>query len=182
MFRKMLYKNQNQHRHGIYYRKLVEVKRIFQTLDPDHTNKVLSSVNSVVASYRIKSLGDKDASDANTPPIPSTEEVARVLSELSFVATTAHQAVQAIIRASRPLAGLIGQSYFMPLAIVMTAMLGKLLEVSAMFLYVSYRFYVSSVECSGHRVSQATQPLLNGAAQLHQVYQCMVMHQVHATN
>ena len=107
IFRKLLNKNRNQHRHGIYFRKLVELNRRLKELDPTHAKKIILAAHDYVDKDTTGSE-DAQAGSSNSTLNPSA---LRVLEELSVVANAAHRAIRIILDASTSLAGLIGAQF-----------------------------------------------------------------------
>lgn len=122
MFQRLMYKNKNQHRRCLYYRALSKVSRdlrLFETANLKHIlNKyfqIIGRDNPVETMIRLESLKNRKKYGIGEDQ-KQLLGVARLLAQMS----------EPIIEASLQISTLLGQSFFMPFALTMLALLARL--------------------------------------------------------
>lgn len=122
MFQRLMYKNKNQHRRCLYYRALSKVRRdlrLFETADLKNIlNKCFQIIGINNPAQTVNPLGSLKSRKRTA--------VGEDLKRLLGVARLLAQMTEPIIEAGLLISTLLGQTFFMPFALAMLALLARL--------------------------------------------------------
>jgi hypothetical protein len=117
---KLLYKNRNQHRRTPYFRLLERVRREYAALGPLRVQRIRD------AEKMVKTLDiGRDGAPRSTTEHSSSEQLA-VLDNTASTTLGFMHVSKSVVACSARVASLLGQGFFMPFALVMTAVLARL--------------------------------------------------------
>lgn len=122
IFQRVMYKNQNQHRRTVYFRRLLQVRRDLLLLQSFKLNDVVETLTHCVSR---KSL----------PPKAGLQSKDQVQRRLLGAARLLQLMADPILNASLVIEGLLSQSHFMPFALTVLALLARLRVLLIQALY-----------------------------------------------
>eukprot|EP00941_MAST-03F_sp_MAST-3F-sp1_P002667 g2667.t1 len=116
LLKRLVFKNKNQHRNTIYYRKLCKVCRCASKFDVDKFRTTALEIEEI----------KKTASQKSIEPIV----VRNLLGAVVKLANCLHSVSLSCKENARPFHALIAQTYFMPFALVILSVFGRIFAVS----------------------------------------------------
>lgn len=136
IFQRIMYKNQNQHRRTIYFRRLMQVRRDLHLLQSFGLQHVVEALPYCVCFSKRKVVPPKVVLTSLGHRIESKESLpVTVQRRLLGGARLLQLMAEPILSASSPIAGLLSQAFFMPFAVTMMAMLARLRVLLVHILY-----------------------------------------------
>jgi hypothetical protein len=117
---KLLYKNRNQHRRTPYFRLLERVRREHATLAPLRAQQRIRDAERMIATLQ----GNGESTSA-TMEYSSSDQLLILDNTVAATVGFMH-ASELVVKCATRVASLLAQGFFMPFALVMTAILAKL--------------------------------------------------------
>ncbi|BBN06458.1 hypothetical protein MPTK1_3g21330 [Marchantia polymorpha subsp. ruderalis] len=133
IFMRLMYRNKNQHRHALYYRRLSQVKRDLRLLDYAELDRTVEGFTRWTFPFKQSRANVyQRASEINnvSPSLCTLLSAVRILNQID----------EPILAASTPILGLLSQSYFMNLGLTIFAAIARL-----RILAVQVRFELATV-------------------------------------
>jgi hypothetical protein len=125
-FQRIMYKNQNQHRRTVYFRRLLQVRRDLLLLHSFGLKDVFEALPHCVAFSKQKALPPKALLGSLGQGAKSKEELILTVQRRLLGATRLLQLMSdPILSASSVMEGLLSQSFFMPFSLTVLAMLAR---------------------------------------------------------
>ncbi|KAI5063328.1 hypothetical protein GOP47_0021875 [Adiantum capillus-veneris] len=122
IFERLMYKNVNQHRRALYFRRLCQVRRDLRLLQLVKLTELIQNILQCIENNsRNLSLQEGGQQSKETKL-----EVVDMRRRLYGVAKLLDQMYDPILNASLQVAGLLGQTFFMPFALTALSMLARL--------------------------------------------------------
>lgn len=122
IFERLMYKNANQHRRALYFRRLCQVRRDLRLLQSAHLADLIQNIAQCFGNTaRELSVQKGRWQSKNTG-----SEVQDLKRRLYGVARLMEQMSDPILHASSQVAGLLGQTFFMPFALTTFSILARL--------------------------------------------------------
>lgn len=149
-FDRLLYKNSSQHKRSLHWRHLKEVQRC-------HREVKSVSAAPTAASFRIMIRTSLDTQRPSTLKQPAREALTFTMLRLLLTSAATEKVQTALVTASRHLAGLLAQTYFMPFALTLLSLLSR-----SLVLY--HQLHVDIAELYQH--AARLHPLLPGVKAL----------------
>ncbi|CAM6100336.1 unnamed protein product [Calypogeia fissa] len=132
LFLRLMYKNKNQHRRTLYYQRLSEVRRDMQMFSKLELDETVESLGKFFSAKRPDSLSSKAVTQSK---FKDAIDERKALRTLLSVARLLNQSDGPIMAGSAQLAGLLGQSFFMPFALTMFSCLARFRVLLIQVLY-----------------------------------------------
>ncbi|KAG6549550.1 hypothetical protein Mapa_008931 [Marchantia paleacea] len=133
IFMRLMYRNKNQHRHALYYRRLSQVKRDLRLLDYAELDRTVEGFTRWTFPFKQSRANVyQRATEINnvSPSLCTLLSAVRILSQID----------EPILAASTPILGLLSQSFFMNLGLTIFAAIARL-----RILAVQLRFELATV-------------------------------------
>ncbi|KAG0590598.1 hypothetical protein KC19_1G113100 [Ceratodon purpureus] len=125
-FQRIMYKNQNQHRRALYFRRLMQVRRDLLLLHSFGLKDVFETLPYCVSISKQKALPPKAVLGSLGQGLKSKEELVLIVQRRLLGAARLLQMMSdPILSASSVMEGLLSQSFFMPFALTVLAMLAR---------------------------------------------------------
>lgn len=121
-FQRLMYKNKNQHRRCLYYRALSKVRRDLRLFETADLKNILNKYFQIIGRNNPAQTINPLESLKNRKTAAIGEDQKRLLGVARLLA----QMTEPIIEAGLQISTLLGQSFFMPFALTMLALLARL--------------------------------------------------------
>eukprot|EP00250_Pteridium_aquilinum_P004906 c15085_g1_i1 orf=107-1216(+) len=120
IFERLMYKNANQHRRALYFRRLCQVRRDLRLVQAAHLTELIQNVAQCFGNTSIEPFQKGRWRSKNR-----SSEVEGFRGHLYGVARLLEQMCDPILHASSKVAGLLGQTFFMPFALTTLSILAR---------------------------------------------------------
>lgn len=147
IFQRIMYKNQNQHRRTVYFRRLLEVRRDLLLLESFSLKDVVEALPHCVSSNQ-KSVPPKAVLSSLGQGVQSKDQmISTVQRRLLGAARLLQMIEEPILNAGLVIEGLLSQAFFMPFALTVLALLAhfRVLLIKALYELISAFNLVSAV-------------------------------------
>lgn len=125
-FQRIMYKNQNQHRRTMYFRRLVQVRRDLLLLQSFGLKDVVETLSHCVSFSKQKALPSKALLGSLGQGLQSKDHlISTVQRRLLGAARLLQLMADPILNAGLAIQGLLSQSFFMPFALTVMALLAR---------------------------------------------------------
>ncbi|KAJ2771849.1 hypothetical protein IWQ57_002024 [Coemansia nantahalensis] len=128
LLQRIFYRNWNQHRGSLYYRRLYELRRVLRVLAQTRIRELLEHL---LASFYDPAARRKDRKASAWTALPCALFAAKVAGRMALVAKLASKVQQASMAVYVQFAAQTAQTLFMPLALVVQGLAARIFLVAA---------------------------------------------------
>lgn len=136
IFQRIMYKNQNQHRRTVYFRRLLQVRRDLLLLESFPLKEIVEALPHCISFSKQKALPPKAVLNSLGQGLQSKEQmILTVQRRLLGVSRLLQMMADPILNAGLAIEGLLSQAFFMPFALTVLALLARFRMILIKALY-----------------------------------------------